>query len=162
MGGVVGRRRRRRRGARSPTASTTARRRSSLLGGSVVGDSPVVPETTRPSWPCVDQVRRQRGGRRRGRRAPASVNGVTIAVRTRPNGAVVAGSCEEVTAVDRIGQPWPDGCSRTHQQTVTPEQSAVTVRSGVRAVTALRRGISHGEPGERYTALSSFFRNEPR
>ncbi len=49
--------------ARSPTASMTAAEQLVLLVAEVVGDSPVVPETTRPSWPVVDQVRRQALGR---------------------------------------------------------------------------------------------------
>ncbi|CKT90606.1 Uncharacterised protein [Mycobacterium tuberculosis] len=37
--------------ARSPTASKTARSSSIFSPSVVVGDSPVVPETTRPSHP---------------------------------------------------------------------------------------------------------------
>ena len=47
---------RRRRGTRSPTASTTVRNIAAFSASSSVGDSPVVPATTRPSEPLVDEV----------------------------------------------------------------------------------------------------------
>src|SRR6202012_5698093 len=72
--------------ARSPTASSTTRSNSSFSSSVVVGDSPVVPETTRPSHPasirwfanCAAVAVSSE---------PSARNGVTIAVRTVPNRA---------------------------------------------------------------------------
>ena len=71
--------------ARSPTASSTARTSCAFSASLVVGDSPVVPLTTRPSLPASTRWVASRCAPSRSS-APSAVNGVTMAVRTRPKG----------------------------------------------------------------------------
>src|SRR5690349_11642575 len=71
--------------ARSPTASTTARTRSFFSASVVVGDSPVVPLMIRPSLPASTRWTASRCAPSRSS-APSAVNGVIMAVRTRPKG----------------------------------------------------------------------------
>src|SRR4051794_9209699 len=71
--------------ARSPTASATTRTSASFSASVVVGDSPVVPFTTRPSLPASTRwVARVAAPSRSS--DPSLANGVTIAVSMRPNG----------------------------------------------------------------------------
>src|SRR6476469_10127344 len=75
--------------ARSPTASSTARNRAIFSASVVVGDSPVVPDSTKPSQP-------ESTGWVESRAAasvssdPSGLNGVTMAVSTVPNRAVTS------------------------------------------------------------------------
>ena len=71
---------------RSPTASMTARRISPSSATEVVGASPVVPLTTMPSLPWSTRWVATRATPSRST-PPSAVNGVTIAVSTRPKGA---------------------------------------------------------------------------
>ena len=65
------------------TASATARQRSRFSGSERVGDSPVVPVTTKPSLPCsASHLARVTAPSRSS--APSASNGVAIAVRTAP------------------------------------------------------------------------------
>ena len=77
--------------ARSPTASTTARSRRSFSSSLVVGDSPVVPLITSPSlrWSSTRWTAKRCAPSTSS--SPAGVNGVTIAVSRRPNGARTSG-----------------------------------------------------------------------
>src|SRR5690348_7366955 len=72
--------------ARSPTAAITAASVSPSSSVVVVGDSPVVPETTRPSWPCSTRWRATFATPSRST-DPSGLKGVTIAVSIRPKGA---------------------------------------------------------------------------
>src|SRR5581483_4579648 len=72
--------------ARSPTASSTARSRASFSSSVVVGDSPVVPDNTRPSQPASTRWVASRAAASRSSE-PSGLNGVTIAVRTVPSRA---------------------------------------------------------------------------
>ncbi len=71
---------------RSPTAEMTARRISPSSATEVVGASPVVPLTTMPSLPWSARWVATLATPSRST-LPSAVNGVTIAVSTRPNGA---------------------------------------------------------------------------
>ena len=79
-------RRRRSRSARSPTASSTASRTACCSPSLIVGDSPVVPRTTRPSWACRSTRCAASSCAPARSIEPSSASGVTIAVSTRPNG----------------------------------------------------------------------------
>ena len=87
--------------ARSPTASLTARRMPPSSATLVVGDSPVVPETTTPSWPWSTRCAAIRAVPSRSTE-PSSWKAVAIAVSTRPKGAegvvVAMGSGYRLTA----------------------------------------------------------------
>ena len=69
----------------SPTASFTARIRSTFSGAWVVGDSPVVPETTSPSLPLLTRCLATRWALSKSME-PSGRMGVTIAVSTVPKG----------------------------------------------------------------------------
>ena len=72
--------------ARSPTASMTASRTACCSPSLIVGASPVVPRTTRPSWACRS-IRCAASSWAPARSIePSSASGVTMAVSTRPNG----------------------------------------------------------------------------
>src|SRR5687768_12626138 len=71
---------------RSPTASLTACRIRPSSATVVVGDSPVVPLTTTPSWPWSSRWAAMAAVPSRST-SPSSVNAVAIAVNRRPNGA---------------------------------------------------------------------------
>ena len=72
------------------TASATASHRVSFSASVSVGDSPVVPATTRPSLPCSCSQRASVAAPSTSSE-PSSVNGVTIAVSTRPKRAMPRG-----------------------------------------------------------------------
>ena len=72
--------------ARSPTASSTARSNAVFSASVVVGDSPVVPESTRPSQPASTRWVARRAAVAVSSE-PSGLNGVTIAVSTVPNRA---------------------------------------------------------------------------
>ena len=121
--------------ARSPTASLTARRMSPSSATLVVGDSPVVPETTTPSWPWSTRCAAIRAVPSRSTE-PSSWNAVAIAVSTRPKGAAVV-----------MGSGYPRGAPlpplaprgsarRRHGDTPGPGPSV----GGIHDTTALRRG----------------------
>src|SRR6478752_2253 len=74
---------------RSPTAPMTARSSSSFSSAEVVGDSPVVPETTRPSCPESTRCVATRWAASRSIE-PSGRMGVTIAERTRPRAGASA------------------------------------------------------------------------
>ncbi|SHV20419.1 Uncharacterised protein [Mycobacteroides abscessus subsp. abscessus] len=74
--------------ARSPTAATTSRSRVSFSASEVTGDSPVVPERTRPSHPASTKCAASRTAVSTSR-APSASKGVTIAVSTVPSRATV-------------------------------------------------------------------------
>ena len=69
------------------TASATHSQRVSFSASLRVGDSPVVPAITRPSLPCSCS-HAARVAAPSTSSDPSSVNGVTIAVRTRPKRAM--------------------------------------------------------------------------
>ena len=74
----------------------------------VVGDSPVVPLTTRPSLPASTRWAASRWAPSRSR-APSAVNGVTIAVSIRPKGALgveVGAMGPTVLGVCPAAPPW--------------------------------------------------------
>ena len=87
--------------ASSPTAATTAATSSAFSGACVVEASPVVPLSTRPSWPVATRCRASWTAAPTSI-APSAVNGVTIAVSTAPNGR--AG-----VAVRGMGSRYRDG-----------------------------------------------------
>ena len=106
-------RRRRPRSARSPTASLTAARIWPSSATVVVGDSPVVPDTTTPSLPLSTRWRAIAAVPSRSTE-PSSANAVAIAVRTRPNGvagAVVMGFRLSLRPAE-AAQPPPSGGGR--------------------------------------------------
>src|SRR5262249_18929341 len=72
--------------ARSPTASRTVRTSSRFSSSVVVGDSPVVPETTKPSHPWSTRCFARRAAAAVSRE-PSAANGVTIAVSRVPRRA---------------------------------------------------------------------------
>src|SRR6476619_31376 len=72
--------------ARPPTASLTAARIWPSSATEVVGDSPVVPDTTTPSWPCSTRWAAIRAVPSRSTE-PSAWKAVAMAVSTRPNGA---------------------------------------------------------------------------
>lgn len=75
--------------ARSPTASITARNSWLFSSSVVVGDSPVVPEITRPSQPPSTSRVASRAAVSVSSE-PSGLNGVAIAVRTVPNRALAS------------------------------------------------------------------------
>src|SRR6185503_10064977 len=75
--------------ARSPTASSTARSSAIFSSSVVVGDSPVVPNSTRPSQPESTRWVARRAAESVSS-DPSGLNGVTIAVSTVPNRAVTS------------------------------------------------------------------------
>ena len=75
--------------ARSPTASSTARSSAIFSSSVVVGDSPVVPESTRPSQPESTRWVASRAAASVSSE-PSGLNGVAIAVSTVPNWAVTS------------------------------------------------------------------------
>ena len=77
--------------ARSPTASSTTFSEAIFSESRRVGDSPVVPLTTRPSLPASTRWVASRGDSVEST-APSAVKGVTIAVSMWPNGAGLVGS----------------------------------------------------------------------
>src|SRR5262249_7254139 len=72
--------------APSPTTSRTVRSRASFSASVVVGDSPVVPLITRPSLPCSSTRYAASFATPSRSSDRSSRNGVTMAVRRRPNG----------------------------------------------------------------------------
>jgi hypothetical protein len=75
--------------ARSPTASSTALSSVSFSPSVVVGDSPVVPESTSPSQPASTRWVANRAAVAVSSE-PSGLNGVTIAVSTVPSRAVTS------------------------------------------------------------------------
>ena len=75
--------------ARSPTASSTARSSAIFSSSVVVGDSPVVPDSTRPSQPASTRWVASRAAVAVSSE-PSGLNGVTIAVSTVPNRALTS------------------------------------------------------------------------
>ena len=75
--------------ALSPTASSTAPSSAIFSSSVVVGDSPVVPESTRPSQPASMRWVASRAAVAVSSE-PSGLNGVTIAVSTVPNRAVAS------------------------------------------------------------------------
>src|ERR1700687_5032332 len=75
--------------ARSPPASNTARSSASFSSSVVVGDSPVVPDTTRPSQPASTRWVASRAAAPQSSE-PSGPNGVTIAVSTVPRRALTS------------------------------------------------------------------------
>ena len=75
--------------ARSPTASSTARSSAIFSSSVVVGDSPVVPDSTRPSQPESTRWVASRAAASVSS-DPSGLNGVAIAVSTVPNRAVTS------------------------------------------------------------------------
>ena len=73
--------------ARSPTASATARTSADFSASVVVGDSPVVPDSTSPSQPSETSRSASRCAPSRSS-SPSSVKGVIIAQRERPKGGL--------------------------------------------------------------------------
>src|SRR4051794_21819250 len=87
--------------ARSPTASSTASSTARCSASVMVGDSPVVPATTRPS--CAHRSTRWAASSCAPARSivPSSARGVTIAVSTRPKGRAAS------VLMGRIYRPLP-------------------------------------------------------
>ena len=79
--------------ARSPTASTTVRSSRLFSASVVVGDSPVVPEITKPSQPESTRWVASRAAVSVSSE-PSALNGVTIAVRNVPNRAATSNPLE--------------------------------------------------------------------
>src|ERR1700738_1767287 len=75
--------------ARSPTASSTARSSATFSSSVVVGDSPVVPDSTRPSQPESTRWVASRAAASVSS-DPSGLKGVAIAVSTVPNRAVTS------------------------------------------------------------------------
>ena len=71
-----------------PTASRTALSSAVFSSSVVVGDSPVVPLSTRPSQPSATREAAWRRAASRSR-PPVAVNGVIMAQRARPKGPAV-------------------------------------------------------------------------
>ena len=72
--------------ARSPTASSTARSSAIFSSSVVVGDSPVVPDSTKPSQPASTRWVARRAAVAVSSE-PSGLNGVAIAVSTVPRRA---------------------------------------------------------------------------
>src|ERR671921_1194101 len=87
--------------ARSPRAPSTASRTACCSPSLIVGDSPVVPKTTRPSCDCRSTRWAASSWAPARSIEPSSASGVTIAVSTRPKGR--AGSL----VMPRIYRPAP-------------------------------------------------------
>ena len=111
----------------------------------VVGDSPVVPLTTRPSLPWSTRWVARRCAASRSS-APSSSNGVTIAVSTRPN-ASAASAWSGMGTRYRRGHP-----RRFARQT----EDRVAARSGVRAATRSTEYIGRLAPGVTGPAMLVF------
>ncbi|GGL83546.1 hypothetical protein GCM10010129_29050 [Streptomyces fumigatiscleroticus] len=76
--------------AAPPTASRTAATSADFSASLVVGDSPVVPDSTSPSQPCATSRAASRWAPSRSS-APFSVKGVIMAHRARPKGGAEGG-----------------------------------------------------------------------
>ena len=121
------------------TASATVSHRVSFSASVSVGDSPVVPASTRPSLPC-SWSQRARATAPSTSSEPSPVNGVTIAVATRPNRAALTVRSLE----DSLGSPCVQAMS-PH----APEQDALE------RVEVRRRVADALQQAPRYVARSS-------
>ena len=109
--------------ARSPTASRTTLSSRPSSSGFVVGDSPVVPLTTRPSLPLSTRYAATFCAVTRSR-SPSGVNGVIMAVSTRPKGACVVTSGEPVDPV--MGRRYRPGASIQERRMTPPGNTGAT------------------------------------
>ena len=114
--------------------SATASHSVSFSSSVSVGDSPVVPATTRPSLPCSCSQRASAAAPSTSRRASSS-KGVTIAVTTRPNRAMAGRLCHrDRSAVPRCAVRVT---ARPHQDALEGVEVRLAVTDGVEQALAV-------------------------